>query len=157
MGNAGRPPKPTGLKRLHGNPGKRKLNAAEPKPDVSLPSCPTWLSGEAKAEWKRVAKSLHECGLLTAVDRAALAGYCQAWARWSEAEAAIEREGRVLMSAKGSPYLNPELVAASMALKEVLAFATQLGMTPSARTRIKVDPPKKDKSLADILFERSNA
>ena len=30
---AGRKPKPTAIKELEGNPGKRKLNNKEPKPD----------------------------------------------------------------------------------------------------------------------------
>ena len=48
---AGRKPKPTSLKVLEGNPGKRQLNPNEPKPDASVPKCPAWLSKEAKREW----------------------------------------------------------------------------------------------------------
>ena len=33
----GRKPVPTALKKLRGNPGKRPLNDAEPKPDVVVP------------------------------------------------------------------------------------------------------------------------
>ena len=48
---AGRKPKPTAIKELEGNPGKRKLNKKEPKPEKGMPVCPEWLLPEAKAEW----------------------------------------------------------------------------------------------------------
>lgn len=34
---AGRKPKPTAIKELEGNPGKRKLNNKKPKPDKGMP------------------------------------------------------------------------------------------------------------------------
>lgn len=40
---AGRKPKPTALKKLEGNPGKRKLNTKEPVPAKGMPDCPVWL------------------------------------------------------------------------------------------------------------------
>ena len=79
---AGRKPKPTSLKVLEGNPGKRQLNPNEPKLDASVPKCPAWLSKEAKREWKRLVPFLEQAGLLTQVDRAAFAGYCQSYADW---------------------------------------------------------------------------
>ena len=65
MGSRGPAPKPQALKKLQGNPGRRKLNAAEPTPDSALPACPAWLNAEAKREWKRVSATLHVAGLLT--------------------------------------------------------------------------------------------
>lgn len=44
----GRKPKPTAVKMLEGNPGKRSLNAGEPKPEKKAPRCPSWLEDEAK-------------------------------------------------------------------------------------------------------------
>jgi hypothetical protein len=41
---AGRKPKPTALKKLEGNPGKRKLNAKEPVPAKGMPDCLKWLN-----------------------------------------------------------------------------------------------------------------
>ena len=40
---AGRKPKPTAVKKLEGNPGKRKLNKKEPVPAKGMPECPDWL------------------------------------------------------------------------------------------------------------------
>ena len=57
---AGRKPKPTALKKLEGNPGKRKLNAKEPVPAKGMPDCPKWLLPEAKEEWKRLCQKLSD-------------------------------------------------------------------------------------------------
>jgi P27 family predicted phage terminase small subunit len=155
MGSRGPAPKPRALKKLQGNPGRRKLNDAEPTPDAALPACPAWLNTEAKREWKRVAATLHVAGLLTSVDMAVLAGYCQSYARWRKAELQVERQDQVVVSDKGGSYLNPWLIAAQIALKDMSKLASQLGMTPSARTTIKVPLQKKEKSLAEILFEQA--
>lgn len=79
----GRRPKPTALKVLEGNPGKRPLNRREPQPLRSIPTCPAHLSPTAKGEWKRLAGQLHRLGILSQLDRAALAAYCQATAAGS--------------------------------------------------------------------------
>ena len=77
MAQRGRKPKPTAVKVLEGNPGKRSLNTGEPKPEKKAPRCPAWLEDEAKKEWKRMAKQLEHLGILTEIDMAAFAGYCQ--------------------------------------------------------------------------------
>jgi len=40
----GRRPKPSRIKALTGNPGKRSINAHEPRPVPALPECPPELS-----------------------------------------------------------------------------------------------------------------
>ena len=70
---AGRKPKPTALKKLEGNPGKRKLNKKEPIPGKEMPDCPQWLLPDAKDEWVRLCEKLNQIGELTEVDRTAFA------------------------------------------------------------------------------------
>ena len=65
---AGRKPKPTAVKKLEGNPGKRKLNSKEPVPAKGIPACPDWLMPEAKKEWERLAELMNQMGVLTEVD-----------------------------------------------------------------------------------------
>ena len=48
---AGRP-KPTNLKLIEGNPGKRPLPGNEPKPKPKAPSMPSDLDYQAKKTWK---------------------------------------------------------------------------------------------------------
>lgn len=83
MATRGRKPTPTAIKELEGNPGKRPLNAKEPKPVKKAPACPKWLEPEAKKEWRRLSKQLEQLGVLTELDMASFAAYCQAYARWT--------------------------------------------------------------------------
>ena len=79
MATRGRKPKPTAIKLLEGNPGRRPLNEHEPVPPKATIKCPAWLEPEAKKEWKRLAPALESMGVLTSVDISAFAGYCQAY------------------------------------------------------------------------------
>ena len=62
---AGGKPKPTAVKMLEGNPGKRKLNTKEPVLAKGMPDCPDWLIPEAKKDWERLAKSVNQMDVLT--------------------------------------------------------------------------------------------
>lgn len=53
------------------------------------------------AEWKRIAEALNRIGLLTQVDRAALAAYCQAYGRWMEAERKLTETPTILKMPSG--------------------------------------------------------
>ncbi len=87
----GTKPKPTHLKLIEGNRGKRPLNSKEARTIPSLPAAPPHLTADALEEWNRVADQLHRIGLLSEVDRAALAAYAQAYGRWVQAERAIAK------------------------------------------------------------------
>lgn len=136
MAQRGRKPKPTALKMLEGNPGGRLLNTKEPKPEKKAPRCPSWLEDEAKKEWKRMAKVLENMGLLTEMDMAAFAGYCQAYARWKEAEEFLTQHGSMVRTPNGYLQQVPQVSIAQTNMKIMLKFCEQFGLTPSARSRI---------------------
>lgn len=149
----GRKPKPTALKRLAGNPGKRPLGGGEPQPPVPTNAyAPRHLNAEAKREWRRMVKLLMGLGLYSEVDRAALAMYCQAWGRWVEAERMVEKLGEVLVSEKGGLYQNPWLAVANRAWDQMRKILPEFGLTPSSRSRLMVSAPGEEPSLAEILF-----
>jgi P27 family predicted phage terminase small subunit len=104
--------KPTHLKLLQGNAGKRPVKRdLTPKPDI--PSCPEFLSMAAKQEWDRLANDLHAAGALSQLDRAALAAYCQTWARWMEAEQKLAEEGVVFATPNGHQMPSPWVAVAN--------------------------------------------
>ena len=136
MATRGRKPTPTAIKELEGNPGKRPLNDAEPKPQKKAPACPKWLDAEAKKEWRRLAKTMEAMGVLTEVDMAAFAGYCQAYARWKQAEERITDRGLVMRTPSGYAQQVPYISIAQQYLRLMNQFAEQFGLTPAARSRI---------------------
>ncbi len=150
----GRRPKPTTLKVITGNPGKRPLPASEPKPPpaLKLPEPPLDLGDDALAEWKRVTPRLLELGLVTEVDLAPLAAYCQAYGRWVDAEAQLENEGLTLTTSKGNVIQNPLLGIANKARNDMVRFAAEFGMTPSARTRVKAEAAEPNNEPARKYF-----
>lgn len=85
----GRKPKPTQVKALTGNPGKRPLNLDEPRPTAAIPDCPPELSPASQRAWTRLVGELGQLRMLTNLDRAALAAYCGAYALWAEATEAL--------------------------------------------------------------------
>lgn len=151
MAAVGRPPKPTTLKIIEGNPGRRPLNRNEPKPRPVAPPCPTWLDLEAKREWKRISIELDRVGLLTIVDRAALAGYCQTWSRWRDAEMVLSAQGMTFETPNGYVQQRPEVSIAQKSLQLVAKFCTEFGLTPSARSRLTV--PGTDDASEDSPFD----
>lgn len=136
MATRGRKPTPSAIKELEGNPGKRPLNENEPKPQKKAPSCPKWLEPEAKKEWRRLAKQMEQIGILTEVDMAAFAGYCQAYARWKEAEEFISQHGTIVKTPSGYYQQVPQVSIAQTYLKIMNWFAEQFGLTPASRSRI---------------------
>ena len=142
MAQRGRKPKPTALKELEGNPGKRQLNINEPKPLAKAPSCPKWLDPEAKKEWRRLSKKMEQIGILTEIDMAAFAGYCQAYARWKAAEEFISKHGAIVKTPSGYWQQVPQVSIAQQYMKAMQKFAEQFGLTPAARSRIVADNTK---------------
>lgn len=134
----GRKPKPTAIKELEGNPGKRQLNTNEPKPTGAAP-CPEWLEDDAKTEWFRLSEQMERLGILTEVDMAAFAGYCQSYARWKAAEEFITRHGAIVKTPSGYWQQVPQVSIAQQYLKQMNKFCEQFGLTPASRSRIVTD------------------
>jgi P27 family predicted phage terminase small subunit len=164
---AGRKPKPTILKLITGNPGRRPLNDQEPQPPAGLPDPPGHLTAIARTEWDRLAPKMCDAGMLTHPDRAALAGYCQAYSDWVEHEENLRKYGKLVKSPSrkitrrrkdgtevtetsgGFPMQSPYLAMRNKALELMLRFAVELGLTPSSRSRVIVaKPPSKEDPAA---------
>src|SRR5882757_6193325 len=146
----GRRPKPTRLKMLTGNPGKRPLNGDEPRPDANIPECPPELGPVARAEWDRLVDELAVLRMLTNLDRAALAAYCGAYALWAEATEAIQKYGVMIKSPQGFPIQSPYLSIANRQAEIMMRIASEFGFTPASRSRIST-PSKNEPNLFDLM------
>jgi P27 family predicted phage terminase small subunit len=132
----GRKPTPTHLKLLHANPGKRGVSPSEPAAQRRPPTCPSHLCPPAKAEWKRLATQLTVLRILTELDRAALAAYCQAYGRWVEAERKLQETPMLLKLPSGYVQQNPWLTIANKQLELMHKYLTEFGLSPVARSRV---------------------
>ena len=164
---AGRRPKPTAVKELSGNPGKRALNREEPVAFPGEPPMPEFLTDIARAEWRRIVPLLLDMKVLKTCDGAALASYCMSFARWQQAEDLISRHGVVVeelvyddegevigTKLKKNPACNVSMAEK----KEMRAALALFGLDPSSRSRIKGAPDDKPASpLAKILQMRAQA
>ena len=126
----GRRPKPTRIKALTGNPGKRPLNAHEPRPEPALPECPPELSPTAQREWARLIVELSKLKLMTNLDRGALATYCGAYAMWAEAMEQIQKYGTMVKSPTGFPIQSPYLSIANRQAEIMMRIASEFGFAP---------------------------
>jgi P27 family predicted phage terminase small subunit len=166
MGRRGPAPEPTKLKILNGNRGHRPLNQDEPQPTAGC-TMPAWLSPTAKSEWRRLAPKLLALGLLTENDRAAFAGYCQAYAELVDATRILDKEGRILpvfatskalgtiLDGNGRPIriggkLHPMLKSQRDAFARVRVLLAEFGLTPSARGRLRMGPAKAAESEGSV-------
>jgi len=149
----GRRPKPTRIKALTGNPGKRPLNQAEPRPEPVAPDCPPELGGPAQREWARLVDELTKLGLLTNLDRAALAAYCGAYAMWAEATEQINKFGTMVKSPTGYPVQSPYVSIANRQAEIMMRIASEFGFTPASRSRIAAPLPDQLPLFANEEFD----
>lgn len=152
MASRGRKPKPTKLKLLSGTAREHRLNDNEPTPELAQPDPPEHLTGAARLEWERVIGEMVQLGLMSNLDRAPLAAYCQAYGRWVAAEAALARmadkdkvtEGLIIRTKAGNVIHNPLVGAANKAMADMVRYAAEFGFTPSSRSNVSAATPEED-------------
>lgn len=171
----GRKPLPTKIIELRGGTkySHRPPRSNEPKPKLGLPPCPRHLNTEARKEWKRMSRELHDLGLLTKLDKTVFAMYCTSWATWKDACGKLATMSMIMpkKSTKteiiapdgtktnkqtvGAPMINPYFRIQQEAQIQMMKCLVEMGMSPSSRSRIKVDMPK-EKSKAQEFKDKKN-
>jgi P27 family predicted phage terminase small subunit len=146
-----------------GNPGHRPLNANEPSAQEGVPDMPQGLSPAAQQEWHRIIPILQDMRVLTIAYSAALAGYCQAYARWLEAESDIAEHGAIIEEpiirrhrneedeiAGYKRKKNPAVAIANESLKIMRAFLSDFGLSPASLSKVS-ENAEQEQGLEDIL------
>jgi P27 family predicted phage terminase small subunit len=116
-----------------------------------LPGCPSFLSQEARDEWRRVVKVLAAAGLLTVADRASLTAYCEAWGEFAEL---VRRLQDLPADAPQAGRLRRQKNKAADGL---LKSGDKFGFSPAGRVRlgIKVKEPDRTDRLDLKFFQHS--
>lgn len=138
----GRKAKPTWLKVVDGNPGKRALNDQEPKPEAGAKR-PRHLTEGARKAWEYLVRDLDACGIVTKVDSAALEVLCNAYAQYVDMAKNVAQYGPVLVhkdeeSGRVELRRSPYFAILKESETTLMRCFAEFGMTPSARSRIRL-------------------
>ena len=144
---AGRKPKPTALKLIDGNPGKRPLNEYEPMPaKVYNPEPPEGFDKVHVAKWNEIAAKLAAVRILTELDLDALEMYVREWVNLQDAIVDIAERGRMIKSSKNALMWNPSWSQYKHSQAVCRAIMGDFGMNPSKRSGIVAASDDSEKS-----------
>lgn len=118
---------------------------------VTVPRAPSWLSADAKTEWRRVAPILVERDILTEADLGTLESYATATGVVREAQRAISRDGLIIATDDG-PKRHPAFSMMNAAMTTARLCAAELGLTPVSRSRpaVRTDTAADDDSPLNV-------
>src|SRR4051812_37243835 len=122
------------------------------KPDITTrrttafeaPTPPAWLSDQALTEWQRVLSLIAAACAVAQPDADVIAAYCETLVLFRQAVAQVARDGITYTADGGLVKRQPAVSIASDARKDLLRLAGELGMTPIARQRLRIDASKPD-------------
>ena len=152
MGKRGPAPTPTGLRLVRGD-RKDRINTDEPQAREGLPLCPMDASPEVHDIWRYTIDQLDHMKIVTLADRDALYAYCEAVVMHREASRILATDGLIQEGLHGGYVKHPAHQIQRDAAAMIRAFAQEFGLTPSARSTIKmhVNDSGQDKGAARLL------
>ncbi len=159
---AGRRPKPTALRLLEGNAGKRPLNKKEPKPKRGVPTSPSYLSKRAKEAWVRIGGELEAMGVLTIADGTALEVLVLTYDEWRSAhDAIVDRGGALSYDCETETgtivRAYPEVAIRADAAKRLRGMLTEFGLTPSSRSKVAASDQEAEDPLDGFMGRKKKA
>lgn len=135
----GRRPKPTHLKLIAGNPGKRPLNKDEPAPVGNLDAPPEWMTESQQACW-RYAIEHAPLGLLKRLDLSVLSVWVVAQDLHRDAAEKVARYGAIIKAPNtGVPIQSPYVAVLNKQASIMMKAAAEMGFTPSSRSRVRTE------------------
>jgi P27 family predicted phage terminase small subunit len=135
----GRKPLPTEVKKLQGTLRPERVHADQMKPEpyVSIPLPPEHLGEIGKREWTIIVSNYVQLGMLSGLDSGMIAAYCSQIELYVESISEVKKTGKLII-ARNVSAPNPLMKVANDALDRSLKIEVELGLTPSARTKISV-------------------
>ena len=140
-----------------GNPGKRRLNKQEPKPESDGIEPPNWVTGISREKWDNVVPKLIGMGVMTNADVDTIARYCTMHEQFVKYLDQCRRglDVLVIRDDKGKVKYMQSTPAATMLNKlatSMLRIEQEFGLTPSARTGIVATKQETNAEIDSILF-----
>jgi P27 family predicted phage terminase small subunit len=151
---AGRPPKPTEQKRKLGNPGQRSL--PDVKTAVALPVLPFSPPDDLGPDGVDFIRSVvASTPWLANTDRPTVELAARLVDECAEMARDIAESGRLHMTEKGYPVINPLVGALSTSRKQLHSVLASLGYTPADRTRMGLAEVKAKNAFEEMLSKRA--
>lgn len=130
-------PKPTHLKILQGNPGKRALNKNEPIPENELGDPPSHMTEGAKDVWRYILEE-SPAGMIKSTDAIEMTVLCTAFDIYLQAADHLRREGMTVVNAVGLQVPSPWISVMGKQTDTITKITSNMGLSPSSRSRINV-------------------
>jgi P27 family predicted phage terminase small subunit len=150
LGRRGPAPAPTKVKILRGETRPSRVNYREPLPSSNSPKMPPDMDAEAKVVWRRVISSMGHLGVIRVPDSDILRCYCEAVSRYAGAARLYAGSGPLVRHA-GSLVKNPLHQVVRDDGEQIRLFARELGLSPSARAGLRVEPEHGFDSIDPVL------
>lgn len=154
----GRPPKPTGVKKAEGNPGKRPLNKSEPTAG-KRPNKPAFLGKYGAQMWQSMIKQLDSMDVLDAADQNSIMLWCLAYDDLRGNREFIKKHGGTftVVDQSGNTVVreHPAARGARESWKAMRGMLSEFGFTPAARVRLGSKGDGEDE-LTKLLGEMDN-
>ena len=152
--SAGRPPKPTELKRKMGNPGRRPLPTLATVTALQPAStAPDHLTPKSQELWDKLRSTAF---WISNTDESNLQLLCEKLDRRDEYNAKLQASDFVLYTDKGYAYANPLVGMISTIETEITKLFSLLGLTPTDRTRLGVAEVKARSALDELIAKRNS-
>ena len=117
------------------------------------PVMPTGMTATARAEWRRIVPELMQAGVLTRLDASVVRLYCEAFADYMDAGKTIRKEGKSYKQENGMMRPHPAVAQRNAAERRMTGLLDKLGMTPLARTRIRLEPHDPEDPMKEFTDE----
>lgn len=151
--SVGRKPLAIEDKEARGNPGQRKLPAPEERLKqemlFEMPPPPEYLGEYGTKEWLRTGPELVRMKMLGQSDLPAFESYCMNIELMIQARLDIAEHGMTVLGHRGR-VRNPAIAAFGQASTAIRGFVGEFGLSPSARSRIRI--PKDDKDVLQLML-----
>lgn len=146
--NSGRYPKPSAARKTAGSKQQEIHTPVAPAISDGMPLCPDFISDDSisKNKWYETVRILQAMKVLTEADLLIVANLCDSYSTMVKAKKILDREGMTSINEyTGCSQVNPLLRVIRQEKQVITALSLQLGLTPSARLRLAVNPNKEEK------------